>query len=122
MTEPNRPWIIGDPNAPQVVVEEGPSLGDIPKAPETARYYLLIARGGCEPEQYGPYVSEEDRDAEAREAWAEANQDYDGFFKLQVDGDVDLSFSSYMESELDPNDDNDNDNEDNDEPATTASE
>jgi hypothetical protein len=48
------------------------------------KYYVLLSGSG-EIEKYGPYATDEERDAAAKEIWSEANQEQQTIHWLNVD-------------------------------------
>jgi hypothetical protein len=82
----------------RVEVEEGPALAD---CMQPITFYLLVARGGTEPHQLGPFPTAFERDAQAR-GWDDDQLVSQGDvpFKLDVFGDGTVEFSSFLEEEL----------------------
>jgi hypothetical protein len=77
---------------------EGWAHEDDQNAGSNKKPYLLVVWGDIEPEIVGPYATEQDRDAKAKEIRS-VNGDEHGIYRLDMDGSKPI-VGSYNGSEL----------------------
>lgn len=64
------------------------------------KYYFLFVYGCVEPEIYGPYDTEEERDKAAKDFWQENGDMEHGIFRIAIENPNNLNVGSFTDDEL----------------------